>query len=542
MPERDADDERAPDVPAEQAPSPPTTPAESDGDPALAPGPRSPALRRAWNRLPAGLRRRWLWAPGTVITAVAVLALVGSFAAKSPCLHTNVNSTGQWQNPWPNYIMYRDACYSDVIPLYGAEQLNQPGAFPYQVSWIDGAGTAHPQKRYMEYPVLTGLLMWVGAQIAQDYVALQGTFGGLPLNDTVVIFFEVLAVFASVFWLIAIWCIRQMSRRRPWDALIAAASPLVVVQAFENFDMMAVAFATAGMLAWSRRRTVLAGVLIGLGTAAKLYPILLLIPLLALSVRAGKLRAWLKAAGGALAAWTIVNAPIAILFPRGWTEFLRLNNTRGADPDSLYNVVAQFTHWGGFDGPLAPDQAPTKLNAVIAALLIACTIAIVLVALSAPRRPRVAQLGFLIVSAFLITNKVWSPQYSLWLIPLAVLAMPRWKLLFPWMLVDAWLWFPRMRFYLPSTSGGWSQDPFLWTVVARDAIVAALCAVIVYEIYHPDRDLVRRSGDDDPAGGVLEDTPDAFRVRWRRHRGAVALPEPWRPEPEPEPVPGVLSS
>ncbi len=540
MPERDADDERAPDVLADQGPSRATAPTEGDGDPALAPGPRSPALRRAWNRLPAGLRRRWLWAPGTVITTVAVLALVGSFAAKSPCLHTDVSNTGSWQNPWPNYLMYRDACYSDVIPLYGAEQLNQPGAFPYQVSWIDGAGTPYPQKRYMEYPVLTGLLMWVGAQIAQDYVALQGTFGGLPLNDTVVIFFEVMALFASVFWLISIWCIRQMSRRRPWDALIAAASPLVVVQAFENFDMMAIAFATTGMLAWSRRRTVLAGVLIGLGTAAKLYPVLLLVPLLALSLRAGKMHDWLKAAGGALVAWTIVNAPIAILFPRGWVEFLRLNNSRGADPDSLYNVVAQFTHWGGFDGPLTPNQVPTKLNAVIAGLLITCTIAIVLVALSAPRRPRVAQLCFLIVSAFLITNKVWSPQYSLWLIPLAVLAMPRWKLLLPWMLVDAWLWFPRMRFYLPMSAGGWSQDPFLWTVVARDSIVAGLCAVIVYEIYHPDRDLVRRSGDDDPTGGVLEDAPDAFRLRWRRRRGAVALPEPWRPEPEP--VPGVLSS
>ena len=30
---------------------------------------------------------------------------------------------------------------------------------------------------------------------------------------------------------------------------------------------------------------------------------------------------------------------------------------------------------------------------------------------------------FLIVAAFVITNKVYSPQYSLWLVPLAVLAL-----------------------------------------------------------------------------------------------------------------------
>ena len=43
--------------------------------------------------------------------------------------------------------------------------------------------------------------------------------------------------------------------------------------------------------------------------------------------------------------------------------------------------------------------------------------------LAAPVRPRVAQLAFLLVAGFLILNKVWSPQYSLWLVPLAVLAV-----------------------------------------------------------------------------------------------------------------------
>ena len=42
--------------------------------------------------------------------------------------------------------------------------------------------------------------------------------------------------------------------------------------------------------------------------------------------------------------------------------------------------------------------------------------------LAAPVRPRVAQVAFLLVAGFLLVNKVWSPQYSLWLLPLAVLA------------------------------------------------------------------------------------------------------------------------
>ena len=43
----------------------------------------------------------------------------------------------------------------------------------------------------------------------------------------------------------------------------------------------------------------------------------------------------------------------------------------------------------------------------------------------APVTPRFAQLGFLLVVGFLLVNKVYSPQYALWLLPLAVMARPR---------------------------------------------------------------------------------------------------------------------
>ena len=44
-------------------------------------------------------------------------------------------------------------------------------------------------------------------------------------------------------------------------------------------------------------------------------------------------------------------------------------------------------------------------------------------------------------------------------------------------------------------------------VLLRDAAVIVLCVVILKEIYHPERDKVRMSGDD-PLAGVLEDAPD----------------------------------
>ncbi len=88
------------------------------------------------------------------------------------------------------------------------------------------------------------------------------------------------------------------------------------------------------------------------------------------------------------------------------------------------------------------------LNAVTAVLFVACCVAVAELVRRAPVRPRLASIAFLVVAAFLLTNKVWSPQYSLWLVPLAVLAYPRWRPLLAWMAVDAFVWFPRMYYYL----------------------------------------------------------------------------------------------
>ncbi len=49
------------------------------------------------------------------------------------------------------------------------------------------------------------------------------------------------------------------------------------------------------------------GVLIGLGTAAKLYPALVLIPLAVLCLRAGKVREFTVVAAAAVASWLVVN-------------------------------------------------------------------------------------------------------------------------------------------------------------------------------------------------------------------------------------------
>jgi hypothetical protein len=49
----------------------------------------------------------------------------------------------------------------------------------------------------------------------------------------------------------------------------------------------------------------------------------------------------------------------------------------------------------------------------------------------------------------------------------------------------------------------------------RAAFLLCLCARVVYEIYHPERDPVRGDEVDDPTGGPLDRAPDRFRLSGR---------------------------
>src|SRR4029079_15612139 len=67
------------------------------------------------------------------------------------------------------------------------------------------------------------------------------------------------------------------------------------------------------------------------------------------------------------------------------------------------------------------------LNVVPLSISVFACLAIALLILLAPCRPRFGAVAFLVIAAFLMSNKVYSPQYVLWLLPLLILARPRWR-------------------------------------------------------------------------------------------------------------------
>jgi uncharacterized membrane protein len=459
-----------------------------------------------------------------VLVLLAVIGLAAGWSTKAACVDTYKLPDGQVALDWRDWKQYSEHCYSDVIPLYGLERL-QDGDLPYKSSWVDeGDG----RTRYMEYPVVTGMLQYGVMRVTKAVVSGQDP--AQPHRPEVITYFGVMALVLALAWLVAVCCTIPLTARKR-DVALMALSPLIVVHAFTNFDTVAVALAAAGMLAWARHRPVLAGVLLGLGAAAKLYPVFVLGALLLLCLRTDRMRPWWRAFAGAVGAWLAVNLPFMLLYPQGWAEFFRLNSTRPADHDSIYNAISVFAHWPGFDGPLYPGDSPSRLNLVTLGLFALVCLAVAVVGLTAPTRPRVASLVFLIVAGFLLTNKVWSPQYSLWLVPLAVLALPRWIPLLIWMTVDAYLWYPRLGYFLglADPDRGNSPETFLRVVLVRDLLVVVLCGMVLRTIYRPEVDPVRRTGVDDPAGGPLEGAEDSSWFSagsWPGSRRARTAPDP----------------
>ncbi len=486
-----------------------------------------PTVRRASDVIGGPLGRHaivgrapWL-TPLRVCLLMAIAILIFGWLFKSACIQQGPNGAGgvtldqSGERPWIT------GCYNDVVPLYGSHKLDTQ-AMPYKTSWTGDDGTVH----YMEYPVVTGYFMWGVSELAKYYLKFAAAVG-LPVPLNVAAYFTIGAIILCMCYLWAVASTARIARRRVWDVAMMCLSPLLIVHAFTNWDLLAIGMTAGAMVAWARGRPVLAGALIGLGTATKLYPVLLLGPLLLLCIRSGKFNGFVRLVVSAAVVWLAINLPVMYLYPAGWYEFIKLNSQRLAEYDTWYAIYTTLSGSRVFD-KADGAQSPTLLNALSFILFGIACLAIAWFALSVRCRPRLAQLIFLVVAAFLLTNKVWSPQYSLWLLPLVTLALPRWRPVLAWQFSEAVVWMLLMFSFAGVDNKGLSIYPFVAAAILRDILLIALVVRVVWEIQRPAGDLVRMAGDDDPSGGIFQDAPDRFVL--------PSLPKLWADRKAP-PVP-----
>ncbi|MFF5974998.1 glycosyltransferase family 87 protein [Streptomyces sp. NPDC012769] len=447
-------------------------------------------------------RRALLGAGQLTPVRVIVLVAIGMFALgmvqKLPCYN--------WAWFRGTTSQYTHACYSDIPHLFSGRGFAD-GLVPY----FDRIGGDIP---FLEYPVLTGLFMQVAAWL---------TPGGTDLTGREQAFWMVNSGLLMVCAAVLAVCVARTHRRRPWDGLLVALAPAFALTATINWDLLAVAITAAALLMWSRGRPLGFGVLIGLATAAKFYPVLLLVPLFLLCWRAGKWRECGTAVLGAAGAWLVVNLPVMLLAPEGWKQFYVFSSERNVDFGSVWLLISQIT---------GESIRPETANYYALFLMMLAVAGLAYLAFNAPRRPRLVQLAFLIVAAFVLTNKVYSPQYVLWLIPLAALARPRWRDFLVWQACEV-MYFLGIWLYLAYTTSGNKQglptDGYQFVIVLHVLGTLYLCALVVRDILVPDRDAVRRDGSDDPSGGVLDGAEDVFVLGRAAHparHAAVAVEGP----------------
>lgn len=429
-----------------------------------------------------------------VLIVLTVIAALLAILAKDYC------RTNGWQTPTQFYA----TCYSDFPELFRNRGLGD-GAFPFLT----------PDALF-EYPVLMGLIAGATALLVPG----QGVS-----NERILGYFDVNATLIVAVWIITVLLTARMNRRRPWDAAMVAVAPGIILAGFINWDMWAVALLALAMYFFSRDKAVLAGICIGLGTATKLYPVLILGAVLVLALRSGRIKTFLVTTASALAAWLAVNLPFAAMNPAGWRYFFEFTQDRPAgysSPWFAYNLIAERLQWVQLNA--------LTINALALNLFVLACALIAVLALVAPRRPRLAQLAFLIVAAFILTNKVYSPQFVIWLIPLLALARPRWRDFLIWQAAEGLHWAAIWMYLGQATSGGAAQhnidmSAYVMAVLVHMAATAYLMVRVVIDIWDPSQDPLRSSGDDDPHGGPFAGTRDWLRIDLFRPTASIL---PWR--------------
>ncbi|HYH34666.1 MAG TPA: glycosyltransferase 87 family protein [Nocardioides sp.] len=271
-------------------------------------------------------RHPW-WTPVRVLLALTAICFSLGLVQKTSC----------YQDSWQDGTQrYAHMCYSDLPYLYAGRGLAEL-TWPY---------SDDPQVRarheVMEYPAVISYWAW-GTAWVTHWVSgspdlserFRTSASELAGQADVVresrLYVVVNAVGFAALALLTVRLVAGVHRGRPWDAAVVAVSPALALTATINWDLLALVFVAGAAWAWARDRPVLTGVMIGLGTATKLYPVLLLGALLVICLRERRLPAFARVGAAAAVAWALANLPAYVSGPDEWRHFWTFNADRGAD-------------------------------------------------------------------------------------------------------------------------------------------------------------------------------------------------------------------
>lgn len=286
----------------------------------------------------------------------------------------------------------RDACGSDLGRLYESRGIDRDS-----LPFVD---------RDLEYPPLVGVVMYVA---------------GLPGDGSPRVSFVSNALILAA---LAALLTRQLWREYGARAKYWLFAPPLIFEGLINWDLLAVAPATLGLGLWIRGGAFWAGALLGVGAAAKLFPGLYVVMLAASCVPGAEWRRAREVVLGALVAAGLIVVPVLLAAPDAIRQFLDFQGARAPTRGTLWFYVtrdAAFHPW------LSRDTLATVGNVITTGLT---ALAVVVLAILVARgRLEAVPACALMTIAFLVANKVYSPQYDLWIVPFLVMLPVRRRLI-----------------------------------------------------------------------------------------------------------------
>ena len=306
-----------------------------------------------------------------VVLLLALLASVLSFAKFNHCAQTG------WQSP----DQYVHACYSDIPALYGERGLDK-GVWAYS----SGADS-------VEYPVIQGAIMWITAKVIPN-----------GINNY---FYTSALLLALLFIFISFITFRM----KPEFGYLLPLAPAAVASLYINWDLWAIAMMMVAIYWFDRKAEVASAVALGIAISTKFLPIFLLIPIAIIFFRQEKISKFFKYAVIAVATFALINLPVALTTPVGWWRFYDLNLNRGSDWGSLWYALSN----------LGLNLTHQNYLSILLLMIGLSALTIFLLQLRTP--PTLAHTAIFVMIIVMAVSKVYSPQYVLWLTPLAVIAL-----------------------------------------------------------------------------------------------------------------------
>lgn len=338
----------------------------------------------------------------------------------------------------------------------------------------------------LEYPPLAAVLFAIPARFARDIVGFRQLFALQML---------VVSLSAAV---ITAGALRRFALPGPHLAVLLIP-PLWLVAAgrsivFERFDLAPGVLTLLALVLFANRSDRLAWLVLGLGVALKLWPVIVA-PLFTIVALQRRTPRQLLTDGGFFVVASI--APAAIV-TRGdlssMTTFFNYHLTRGLEIEALASSL--LLPWQMFTGGALrwiPSHGSIEIAGSLARRLASLSLPLTGLALLATytvawrshketRDPArefdwLVRFAMAVTLAFMLAGKVLSPQFLLWLVPTAALVRDRraivWTLITATLLLSQWL-FPEhwkeLLSFAPREVG---------LLLLRNLLLIALFAVLI---------------------------------------------------------------